>query len=110
MEELPPRSKRARGARSPDPSRPSLPPRADLELVTVLSSGDPGLMAIAKSLLQSAEIPYLVRGEGLQDLFGVGRVGSGFNIVTGPARLQVGADDADDARELLADLIADENL
>jgi hypothetical protein len=41
---------------------------------------------------------------------GVGRIGSGFNVVTGPARLQVGADDADDAREVLADLIAGQNV
>lgn len=109
VEELPTPPRRARKPERPDPVRPDRPPRHDLQLVTVLASGDPGLMAVAKSLLQSADIPFLVQGEGVQDLFGVGRVGSGFNIVTGPAKLQVGLDDADDARELLSDLIANED-
>jgi hypothetical protein len=106
VEELPSRPKRAPRPKPHDSARPDLPPRDDLELVTVLASGDPGLMAVAKSLLRSADIPFLVQGEGLQDLFGVGRIGSGFNVVTGPARLQVGADDADDAREVLAGLVS----
>ncbi|HMK91426.1 MAG TPA: DUF2007 domain-containing protein [Thermoleophilia bacterium] len=109
VDELPPPSRRARETRAVDRSQPDAPPRDDLELVTVLASGDPGLMAVATSLLRSADIPFLVQGEGVQDLFGVGRIGSGFNIVTGPARLQVGADDAADARELLADLIGDQD-
>ena len=108
VEELPQRPRRERSPLPPDSPRPAGPPCDHLELVTVLASGDPGLMAIAKSLLQSADIPFLVQGEGVQDLFGVGRIGSGFNLVTGPARLQVGADDAPDARELLAELIADQ--
>ena len=110
VEELPPRATRARRPKPHDSPQPHLPPRDDLKLVTVLASGDPGLMAVAKSLIQSADIPFLVQGEGIQDLFGVGRIGSGFNVVTGPARLQVGADDADDAREVLADLIAGQNV
>lgn len=40
------------------------------------------------------------RGEGVQDLFGVGRVG-GHNYVTGPAELWVRADDEERARLLL---------
>jgi hypothetical protein len=75
-----------------------------LNLVTVLSSGDSGLMAVAKSILASAQIRCLVEGEGVQDLFGIGRVVGGFNPITGPMRLRVRADDAADARLLLADL------
>ncbi len=104
VEELPSPAKGAHRPKPHDPSRPDGPPHDDRDLVTVLASGDPGLMAVAKSLLRSADIPFLVQGEGVQDLFGVGRIGSGFNVVTGPARLQVGAGDADDAREVLADL------
>jgi Putative prokaryotic signal transducing protein len=107
VEELPQRSKRERRNKPHGSALTDPPSRHDLELVTVLASGDPGLMAVAKSLIQSAGIPFLVQGEGVQDLFGVGRIGSGFNVVTGPARLQVGADDADDARAVLADLITD---
>jgi hypothetical protein len=71
--------------------------------VTVLETSDQGLIAFAKSLLEEADIPFFAKGEGVQDLFGGGRIGA-FNIVTGPIELQVPADDADNARELLKDL------
>jgi hypothetical protein len=45
-------------------------------------------------------IEYLVRGEGVQDLFGVGRLG-GYNCVAGPAEFWVNAEDAECARTLL---------
>ena len=73
------------------------------DLVTVLRSADSGLLAVAQSLLRSADIPTLVRGEALQDLIGAGRIG-GCNIVTGPAELQVRPEDAADAREILREL------
>ena len=72
--------------------------------VTVLETSDQGLIAIAKSLLEDADIPFFAKGEAVQDLFGWGRVLTGFNIVTGAIQLQVPADAADDARELLKDL------
>lgn len=109
VDELPSPPERTHRSGAHDALHAGRPPHHDLDLVTVLASGDPGLMAVAKSLVRSAGIPFLVQGEGVQDLFGVGRIGSGFNVVTGPARLQVGADDADDAREVLADLIAGQN-
>jgi hypothetical protein len=75
------------------------------ELVTVLAIADPGLVAIAKSLLQAAEIPFVVEGEAIQELFGLGRLS--FNPLTGPVLLRVAPRDADDARAALADLCAD---
>ena len=72
--------------------------------VTVLTTADQGLIAIAKSLLEEAEIPCFAKGEGIQDLFGGGRFGTGFSIVAGPIELQVPAEDADAARTLLEDL------
>lgn len=71
--------------------------------VTVLETSDPGLIAVAKSLLEEADIPWFAKGEALQDLFGGGRIGS-FNLVTGPIQLQVPADAADDARDVLKEL------
>jgi hypothetical protein len=44
------------------------------------------------------------RFEGLQDLFGLGRWGTGFNLIVGPAEFWVRADDADHARERLEGL------
>jgi hypothetical protein len=79
-------------------------PTPDAELARVLVTGDAGLIPLAKSLLEGEGIEYLVRGEGLQDLFGWGRVGSGYNYIVGPAEFWVRADDAERARTLLEGL------
>ena len=81
---------------------------ADVKLVTVLATGDAGVIAIAKSLLDAEEIDYVVRGDGLQDLFGLGRITS-FSFAMGPAEFLVRSDDADRARELLDGLVAPES-
>jgi len=78
-------------------------PTPDAELVSVFATGDAGLIAIAKSLLESESIDYFVRGDGLQDLAGLGRI-TGFSYVFGPAEFWVRQEDAVRARELLADL------
>jgi hypothetical protein len=89
----------------PGERAPRLGRSADMrDLVTVLASGDPGLIAVAKSILDSAQIPWLAEGEVIQHLFGIGRLAGGFNPITGPVRLRVLASDAEDARLLLADL------
>lgn len=87
----------------------SLPPEeegdpAPLDLVTVFEAGDPGVLAMAHSMLDEQNIPYLTLGEGLQDLFGLGRIGTGFNILTGPAQIQVEAGREEEVRALLAQL------
>ena len=43
------------------------------ELVTVFETGDPALVALAKSLLDSAGIDFATKGDAIQDLFGLGR-------------------------------------
>ena len=73
------------------------------DLVTVLSSSDPAVIAVAKSLLEEAGIRYFAKGEGLQDLFALGRVG-GFNPIMGPVEFQVPKASEQQARELLEDL------
>ena len=78
----------------------------DLDLVTVLATNDLGLIDIAESLLEGASIAYLAKGEGVQDLFGLGRLTT-VNPITGPVEIQVNASDADSARRLLAELIAE---
>ena len=84
--------------------RPGPAPTPNAELVRVFAPLDGGLIAVAKSLLESETIEYLVRFEGLQDLFGLGRWGTGFNLIVGPAEFWVRADDADHARERLEGL------
>ena len=66
-------------------------------LVTVFTSHDPGAVAIAESLLQSADIAFSVRGELLP-------YGGAL-----PIDLQVLAGDAEDARRILAELSASES-
>jgi Putative prokaryotic signal transducing protein len=83
---------------------PGREPTPDMELMRVLVTGDAGLIALAKSLLDSEQIEYLVRGDGLQDLFGWGRLGAGYNYIVGPAEFWVRPDDLERARELLAEL------
>lgn len=79
------------------------------EPVTVLETSDPALLAVAKSLLEEADIPYFAKGEGIQDLFGAGRL-TGFNPITGPVELQVSAEDAADAHAALVDLTRRDEL
>jgi hypothetical protein len=90
--------------RLPDPN-PGPEPTPDVNLVPVLTTGDAGIIGIAKSLLENAEIDYFVRGDGLQDLFGLGRLTS-YSYLTGPAEFLVRADDAVRAHEILDPLIA----
>jgi len=74
------------------------------ELVTVFQTGNPMALALAKGALESAGIPFVSEGEGLQDLIGLGRFPGGFNVATGPVRIHVDVRDADAAREVLADI------
>jgi hypothetical protein len=83
----------------------SRPPDPDIELVPVFRSGDEGRILLAKSLLDAEGIVYLARGDGLQDLFGWGRVLTGFNYVVGPVEFVVRKEDETRARELLQDLV-----
>ncbi len=73
-------------------------------LVTVYETGNEAIVAVIKSLLDEANIRYLAEGEGVQDLFGVGVIGTGFNPITGPVRFQVMPEDAEYAREILKDV------
>lgn len=78
------------------PPEPQPGPKPKLELVTVLATGDPGRIAVAKSLLEDSRIEYLTKDEGFHDLFPVSR----FRI-----QIQVRLEDREEAGELLADLL-----
>ena len=71
------------------------------ELVTVLETGDQSLVTVAKSLLESAGIHCIARNERLQNLFGWGSIGTGYNAAMGAIRLEVLREDEEVARELL---------
>jgi hypothetical protein len=80
------------------PPEPKLQPEPDLELVTVLATGNPALIAVAKSLLEDSGIEYATQNEGLHNLFPVNR----FRI-----HIQVRQEDEEEATGLLADLSQD---
>jgi hypothetical protein len=82
-------------------------PTPDVPLVQVFATGNPAIIAVAKSLLDAEGIDYFVNGERLQDLFGIGRV-TNFSFAMGAPEFWVRADDGERARELLADLTASE--
>jgi len=76
-----------------------------VDLVTVLESGDTGIIMVAKSLLENAGIRYYAKGETAKNLFGGGTFCAGFNPLTGPAQIQVSKVDLEEALELLKDLL-----
>src|SRR4030043_1021816 len=75
-----------------------------VKFVTVYETGDPAYIAFAKSLFESEGIKYYVKGEGLQDLFAGGRLGTGFNPVIGPVAIQVDEKDVEKAKDLLSQI------
>ena len=74
-------------------------------LVAVFATSDPGLMAVAETMLESAGVPVAVQGGTDHGFFGSGPL-PGFHG-RGRITLLVSPRDADDARGILADLIAD---
>lgn len=77
-------------------------PEPQMDLVKVYEGSNPAIVPLIESLLRDAEIEFLMKGDQIQDLFGAGRFA--MNSVAGPVEFWVRADDADDARELLADV------
>jgi len=73
-------------------------------LVTVFQTANPVALALAKGALEAEGIPFVIQGEGLQDLIGLGRFPGGFNVAAGPVTIHVDIRDADSAREVLADI------
>ncbi len=84
--------------------RPGPAPTPNEELVRVFVATDEALVELAKSLLEGESIEYLERFRGLQDLFGWGRFGTGYNYIVGPVEFWVCAHEADHARACLEGL------
>ena len=72
--------------------------------VIALTTQDRVFLAIVKSLLQDAQIKYFVKGEQLQDLMGVGAIGTGYNPLVGMMELYVREEDEEDVKKLLVEL------
>ena len=74
------------------------------DLVTVFDTSDPALLPVIKSLLQGADIPFLVQGEEAMSLLPVGEIMGPFTKRGLAARVMVRSEDAEAATELLSDL------
>lgn len=75
--------------------------------VPVVELTNAALVPFVESLLRGDGIRYFIKGERVQDFFGWGRFGSGFNIITGPPVVFVEPGRAAEAKELLANLYVD---
>jgi hypothetical protein len=73
----------------------------DPKIETVYATRNPTLVALAKSLLEDAEIEYFIKSYGIP---GLANIGGGLNCVNGPMEFVVAGKDAPMARELLAHL------
>ena len=73
----------------------------DPKIETVYATRNPTLVALAKSLLEDAEIEYFTKGYGIPLM---GGESGGLDFVTGPMEFVVAGKDATTARELLAHL------
>jgi hypothetical protein len=71
------------------------------EPVTVFRSGDSATVALARSILESAEIPFVMTGETLQYALGEGALPGVIDPAERPVEFQVSPDDLERARDLL---------
>jgi hypothetical protein len=74
---------------------------SDPKIETVYATRNPTLGALAKSLLEDAEIEYFIKSYGIP---GLANICGGLNCVNGPMEFVVAGKDAPKARELLAHL------
>jgi hypothetical protein len=78
------------------------------DFLRALALPNPALLAVAKSLLESAGMRFFIKNDATQNLFGWGQLGTGYNVITGPPVLMVEAARVDEARELLEPLLEDD--
>lgn len=71
------------------------------EMAPLMSIPEATLIPVIESLLGGEGIAHYVHGENVQDLFGVGRVGSGFNVIAGLPVLYVESARLEEAKRLL---------
>ena len=74
---------------------------SDEDLVQVLATTDPGLLALIRSLLESAGIPHVVQGEAALQLFPLGAAGSQVTSRRVGASILVPPEHAAEARALI---------
>jgi hypothetical protein len=71
---------------------------------TVFATGDPTEVILAKLLLEAEGVRFMVVGEGVQDLIGLGRLFGPYNPLAGPVQIRVAAEDVELALEVLREM------
>ena len=89
----------------PSPREPAEGP--EIKLVQVFEGGNPAILPLVESVLDEAGIEFSTSSENLQDLFGGGRFGGGWNYLIGPVKFFVREEDEQNARAVLAVMAAD---
>ena len=79
-------------------------PDPNIELVPLLMASDKAQLIFIEEALDMAGIPYMAKGEEIQDLFGFGRMVA-VNPLTGPVEIYVTSTDADAARKAVAEIL-----
>ncbi len=84
------------------------PTESDPPFIAVWETHQVPHLALARSILDSTDIPYFVQGEEALQLLPLGTFGAGLFSHGVGARIFVPAERAEEARSLLAQLLADE--
>jgi len=71
------------------------------KLVPLYKPANEAEFVVISSLLDDGEIPFLAKNKNLQNLFGMGSMGTGFSVVTGEITIFVHEDDFEEGQELL---------
>ena len=83
-------------------------PEPEMELVPIFIVQDESELLVAESVLHGLGIQYLAKGEQIQDMFGYGRIAA-VNPIIGPVEIYVGMDDAEAARNVLAETLEEDS-
>jgi hypothetical protein len=75
------------------------------ELVTVYTPRSEQERLFVVAVLSEFEIPYHCKGEYVQNLFGLGTLGSGFSLLTGPVEVQVAEKDRGRAAKAIQNVV-----
>ncbi len=72
--------------------------------VPVFVAYDPAMLPVVESLLSANGIPFVIPNDTTQDFMGLGRLGVGYNAITGPPVVKVPGEHAQAASELIASI------
>ena len=80
------------------------------KFVTVFVPQNESEHLAAQAILKAEDINFVSKNVTVQNLFGAGIIGTGFNILTGPIEIQVAEADAANAQLLLEEYFVDKRL